>query len=54
MVLAGMGGNLRRKLSFASRPDGHADGLLMRGLHFAIVDEADSVLIDKARTPLIL
>ncbi len=28
--------------------------LLQRGLHFAIVDEADSVLIDEARTPLIL
>lgn len=28
--------------------------LLMRGLHLAIVDEADSVLIDEARTPLIL
>jgi preprotein translocase subunit SecA len=27
---------------------------LMRGLHFAIVDEADSILIDEARTPLIL
>ena len=27
---------------------------LMRGLCFAIVDEADSVLIDEARTPLIL
>jgi preprotein translocase subunit SecA len=26
----------------------------VRGLHFAIVDEADSVLIDEARTPLIL
>ncbi|MBP1738890.1 MAG: secA [Deltaproteobacteria bacterium] len=26
----------------------------MRGLHFAIVDEADSVLIDEARTPLII
>src|SRR5690606_4784352 len=24
------------------------------GLHFAIVDEADSVLIDEARTPLII
>jgi len=31
-----------------------AEGLLLRGLHFAIVDEADSVLIDEARTPLIL
>ena len=28
--------------------------LLVRGLHFAIVDEADSVLIDEARTPLII
>ncbi|HEX5806310.1 MAG TPA: prepilin peptidase, partial [Macromonas sp.] len=28
--------------------------LVMRGLHFAIVDEADSVFIDEARTPLIL
>ena len=30
------------------------DRLLLRGLYFAIVDEADSVLIDEARTPLIL
>jgi preprotein translocase subunit SecA len=28
--------------------------LLLRGLDFAIVDEADSVLVDEARTPLIL
>ena len=28
--------------------------LLLRGLYFAIIDEADSVLIDEARTPLIL
>jgi preprotein translocase subunit SecA len=31
-----------------------AASLLLRGLQFAIVDEADSVLIDEARTPLIL
>ncbi len=30
------------------------DGLVLRGLDFAIVDEADSVLIDEARTPLII
>jgi len=30
------------------------DRLLLRGLHFAIVDEADSVLIDEARTPLVI
>ncbi len=28
--------------------------LVMRGLHFAIIDEVDSVLIDEARTPLII
>src|SRR5262245_14519241 len=33
---------------------GQSQRLLLRGLHFAIVDEADSVLIDEARTPLIL
>jgi preprotein translocase subunit SecA len=33
---------------------GHEDALVLRGLDFAIVDEADSVLIDEARTPLII
>jgi preprotein translocase subunit SecA len=28
--------------------------LLLRGLHFAIADEADSLLIDESRTPLII
>lgn len=28
--------------------------MLLRGLHFAIVDEADSIMIDESRTPLIL
>jgi preprotein translocase subunit SecA len=47
-------GNLRRKVAALSgQGDRREDGLL-RGLHFAIVDEADSVLIDEARTPLIL
>jgi preprotein translocase subunit SecA len=31
-----------------------APPLLLRGLYFAIIDEADSVLIDEARTPLII
>jgi preprotein translocase subunit SecA len=31
-----------------------AEPLRLRGLHFAIVDEADSILIDEGRTPLIL
>ncbi|MFB3881471.1 MAG: preprotein translocase subunit SecA [Armatimonadota bacterium] len=32
----------------------YADWLVLRDLHYAIVDEADSLLIDEARTPLIL
>ena len=31
-----------------------AEELVMRGLDFAIIDEADSVLVDEARTPLII
>ncbi len=42
MRLAGIGG------------DDSSGRLLLRGLQFAIVDEADSVLVDEARTPLIL
>jgi preprotein translocase subunit SecA len=35
-------------------PQGRADRLLLRGLYFAVCDEADSLLIDEARTPLII
>ena len=28
--------------------------MVLRGLHYAIIDEVDSVLIDEARTPLII
>jgi preprotein translocase subunit SecA len=47
-------GNLRRKVAALAAPPRQADGAMLRGLHFAIIDEADSVLIDEARTPLIL
>ena len=30
------------------------DRLVQRGLHYAIIDEVDSILIDEARTPLII
>jgi preprotein translocase subunit SecA len=33
---------------------GLQEHLLLRGLYYAIVDEADSVLVDEARTPLII
>ena len=32
----------------------YEDQLVQRGLHYAIVDEIDSILIDEARTPLII
>jgi len=45
---------LRLQLESAYADNNRLDQLLLRGLCFAIVDEADSVLIDEARTPLIL
>jgi preprotein translocase subunit SecA len=42
---------LRLRRLQGARP---APTALLRGLHVAIVDEADSVLIDEARTPLII
>ena len=30
------------------------EDMVQRGLHYAIIDEVDSVLIDEARTPLII
>jgi preprotein translocase subunit SecA len=45
----------RRLIQRMLLPQSHAQsGLVLRGLHTAIVDEADSVLIDEAVTPLIL
>ena len=45
----------RRLLYQMLRPQATAaDGLVLRGLHTAIVDEADSILIDEAVTPLII
>ena len=32
----------------------YKERLVQRDLHFAIIDEVDSVLIDEARTPLII
>ncbi len=46
-------GNLRRKVEVLTH-DRSLDELRLRGLHFALIDEADSVLIDEARTPLII
>jgi preprotein translocase subunit SecA len=54
MELGQRTGNLRLKLEALHARKSRVAGKRLRGLHFAIVDEADSVLIDEARTPLIL
>jgi preprotein translocase subunit SecA len=47
-------GHLRFKIGALTGSRDVTSGVVLRGLHFAIVDEADSVLVDEARTPLIL
>lgn len=54
IVLGARPNMLRLKLNCLSSEKATGEGLVMRGLHFAIVDEADSVLVDEARTPLII
>ncbi len=49
-----LGGALHHRLARLDAAAAAPDGLVLRGLDFAIVDEADSVLIDEARTPLII
>jgi preprotein translocase subunit SecA len=51
---AGRGSALQLALQRLGEAGAGDDALVLRGLHFAIVDEADSVFIDEARTPLIL
>lgn len=45
---------LRDELAHFNDPTAGKSKLMLRGLCFAIIDEADSVLIDEARTPLVL
>jgi preprotein translocase subunit SecA len=48
-------GHIQMRLERLHRKkDARLDRVILRGLPFAIVDEADSVLIDEARTPLII
>ncbi len=53
-VAAGPGGGRLRSALRELHGLGEPTSWLLRGLCFAIVDEGDSVLIDEARTPLIL
>jgi preprotein translocase subunit SecA len=54
MVLGQTMGDLPLKVERLHRPRPRSEQLRLRGLHFALVDEADSVLVDEARTPLII
>jgi len=45
---------LHLRIEGLHRSEPRVHKLMMRGLCFAIVDEADSVLVDEARTPLII
>ncbi len=54
IVLKGRRDPLRLQAEYLYGQGARVHQLLLRGLHFAIVDEADSVLIDEARTPLII
>ena len=47
-------GPMRLRLDGLFGADAVGERLLLRGLCFAIVDEADSVLVDEARTPLVI
>jgi preprotein translocase subunit SecA len=54
LVLGRARGRVRLQLERLRDGRSRADRLMLRGLCFGIVDEADSVLVDEARTPLII
>lgn len=54
IVMGHNSGRLRYELDDLCNDGKQQDNVLLRGLCFAIVDEADSVLVDEAKTPLII
>jgi preprotein translocase subunit SecA len=54
LVLGQKPGQIQMRVERLYKSDARLNQLRLRGLSFAIVDEADSVLIDEARTPLII
>jgi len=54
LVFGNDAGRLRLELEELHTDSARKKQLYLRGLCFAIVDEADSVLVDEARTPLII
>ena len=54
LVLGRQADRIQLQIERLAGEGARARRLLLRGLHYAIVDEADSVLVDEARTPLII
>jgi preprotein translocase subunit SecA len=54
VALRGQGGRLHQSVRRLAGQASTDEGTVLRGLYYAIVDEADSVFVDEARTPLIL
>ncbi len=54
VALSRRGSRLHLSLERLRGNEQRDEDLVLRGLHFGIVDEADSIFIDEARTPLIL
>jgi preprotein translocase subunit SecA len=54
LVLEGHPGQIQMKMERLYGAGSRLDRLYLRGLCYAIVDEVDSVLVDEARTPLII
>ncbi len=54
LVLGNDSGRLKLRLEGLHRKNNRMKRLFLPGLYFAIIDEADSVLVDEARTPLII
>lgn len=54
LVLAERRHPLRLQADTLVGQESRSQQLMLRGLHFAIVDEVDSILVDEARTPLVI
>ena len=54
IALGGSRSRLRNQVGRVARDPAASRALILRGLYYAIVDEADSVMVDEARTPLII
>jgi preprotein translocase subunit SecA len=54
LTLGDMTDDLRLRAEYLYSDSMREERILLRGLHFAICDEADSLLVDESRTPLII